>query len=74
MLQGAGSIEKYDGAIAQERNAGTVEVYSATDSKSIKAWGGHRNEAAHHPTNFKHSPEEVRLMVAGIREFLARVP
>ena len=71
---GDGSISKYDQAIAQARNAGTVEVYSATDCKLVKGWGGIRNDAAHKPTKFTHPAVEVRLMVEGIRQFLARVP
>lgn len=71
---GDGSISKYDQAIAQARNAGTVEVYSATDTKLVTGWGGIRNDATHEPTKFSRSPAEVRLMVEGIRQFVARVP
>jgi hypothetical protein len=71
---GDGSISKYDGAMAQARNTGTVTVYSATDSKLIGAWGKIRNDAAHDPTNFTRTVDEVRRMVEGIREFMARIP
>jgi hypothetical protein len=68
---GTGSISKYDAAIAQARNAGNV-IYNTTDSKNVTAWGGLRNEAAHEPTKFSRSAEEVRLMISGIRDFIAR--
>jgi len=71
---GDGSIAKYDGAVAQARNSGAVTVYSATDSKLIGAWGKIRNDAAHDPTKFTRSVEDVRRMVEGIREFMARIP
>lgn len=69
---GAGSISKYDQAVAKARNEGAIEVYSATETKQVTAWGGVRNEAAHEPTKFNRSPEEVRLMIAGVRDFIAR--
>jgi hypothetical protein len=71
---GEGSISKYDQAISQARNAGTVEVYGVTDTKLVGGWGGLRNDAAHDPTNFEHTPGEVRLMIDGIRLFIVRVP
>jgi len=71
---GDGSISKYDQPIAQARKVGTVEVYSGTDSKLVTGWGGIRNDAAHEPTKFKHSAADVRLMLEGIRQFIARVP
>jgi hypothetical protein len=37
-----------------------------------KAWCGLRNEAAHDPGNFKRTKEEVKLMIEGIRQFIAR--
>jgi hypothetical protein len=70
--EGDGSIGKYEGAIAKARNDGTVTVYEATDGKQVTAWGGIRNDAAHTPTKFNHSADEVRRMVDGVREFIAR--
>lgn len=70
--KGDGSISKYDGAIAQERNQTGREIYSATDTKNVGAWGGLRNEAAHNPTTFQHSAEEVRILIESIRQFIAR--
>lgn len=69
-----GSIEKYNSAIAQARNAGTVEVYSANDAKLVTAWGGMRNDAAHKPSEFAGSKAEVQASITGVREFIARVP
>ena len=68
---GHGSISKYDGAIAQERNNGN-EIYSRADTNQVGAWGGHRNAAAHDPTNFNRSKDETTLMIEGIRQFVAR--
>jgi len=70
--QGSGSINKYDGVIAQARKTGK-EVYSGSDSKQVTAWGGLRNDAAHRPTEFVGPKERVTLMSAGIRAFIARV-
>lgn len=72
--QGDGSISKYDGAIAQARNAGTVTVYSVADTQAIKAWAATRNDAAHSPSTFNRPAAEVRTMIDGIRQFIARVP
>jgi len=71
-LNGNGSISKYDQAIAQHRNQTGQGIYSAVVGKSITPWGGMRNEAAHDPANFSHSDAEVRLMVDGVRQFIAR--
>ncbi len=70
-ISGAGSIDKYEGAIAQARNAGN-EIYSATLSKQVKAWGGLRNDAAHRPGEFKATEEDVRRMIDGVRDFIDR--
>lgn len=68
---GEGSIQKYNDALAKARNNG-METISASDTKSITAWGGRRNDAAHDPVKFAGTVEEVRLIVEGIRQFLAR--
>jgi hypothetical protein len=70
---GDGSISKYNNAVGQLRNQGGTG-YSANDGKSVEAWGGLRNEAAHTPSVFKRSDQEVRLMIDGIRQFIARNP
>jgi hypothetical protein len=71
---GEGSIAKYDAAVAQARNAGIATVYSATDSRLIGGWGGMRNDAAHDPVAYRRGEEDVRRMIEGILEFVARVP
>jgi hypothetical protein len=71
---GDGSIEKYNGAIGQARNASGTEIYSVTYGKLVTAWGGIRNEAAHTPGAFARSAQDVGSMILGIREFVARHP
>lgn len=68
---GAGSITKYEMALTQARHAGK-EIISATDNKLVTGWGGMRNDAAHSPAQFKLSGDQVRLMIDGIRDFVAR--
>jgi hypothetical protein len=68
---GAGSISTYERALAQARNAGK-EIISGTYGKLITAWGGLRNTAAHTPGQFTQGENEVRAMIVGIREFVAR--
>jgi len=70
---GSGSISKYNGAIGEARNKGAT-VYSATDGKLVEGWGGMRNDAAHSPATFNRSVDDVRLMLEGIRQFVARNP
>lgn len=70
--KGEGTINKYNDAIAQERNNGH-EIFSSTDTNMIKGWGSARNEAAHAPGEFKRTDAEVRMMIDGIRQFMARV-
>lgn len=48
-------------------------AYSKNDQKQVTAWAGLRNDAAHgNYTNY--GPAEVKLMVAGIRDFISRNP
>lgn len=68
---GSGSIEKYNQALAQARNNGTPTILN-TDTKSVTARGERRNDAAHGPVNFTGTAEEIRLMIEGIRQFVAR--
>jgi hypothetical protein len=65
------TIGNYNSAIGQARNQGKT-VYATADTGLVNGWGGIRNEAAHTPAVFKRTPEEVRLMIEGIRQFLAR--
>ncbi len=72
-VTGDGSISKYNDAISKARKDGIVEVYSATDTKHVTAWGGIRNDAAHDPKSFSRTQAEIRLMIDGIRHFITRV-
>ncbi len=72
VVQGEGSIAKYDSAIAKARKDGTANVYSSLDSKMVTVWGGMRNDAAHKPGDFDRSADDVRRMIEGTREFVAR--
>ncbi len=48
-------------------------AYSKNDQKQVTAWAGLRNDAAH--GNYSnYGPAEVKLMVAGIRDFISRNP
>ena len=69
---GSGSISAYNSAVGQARNAGQA-IYSANDGKLDEGWGGLRNEAAHNPGKFTRSNDEVKRMIDGIRELLARI-
>jgi uncharacterized protein YodC (DUF2158 family) len=43
------------------------------EQKQVTAWAGIRNDAAH--GNYKgYTDEQVKLMIAGIREFISRFP
>lgn len=48
------------------------EVYTKLDQKSVTAWLGLRNNAAHGKYN-EYTKEQVNLMLHGVTEFLARV-
>lgn len=72
VISGHGAIEKYNKAISGERNKGTT-LYEKSDASAITGWSQKRNEAAHKPDQFRATPEEVRLMIDGVRNFIARV-
>ena len=72
-LKGDPSIAKYEKEISAARNLGQPVPYEPVDSKNILAWAGFRNAAAHTPTTANATPEQIRLMLEGIREFIARV-
>lgn len=48
-------------------------AYNKNEQKQITAWAGIRNDAAHGDYG-KYGGGEVKLMVAGIRNFIARYP
>ena len=68
---GDGSISKYNGAVGQARKA-NPSLYSVTDGKLVESWGGLRNDAAHTPKEFNRTKDEVKLMIDGVRQFIAR--
>jgi len=72
--EGHGSIDKYNTAIAQARNSG-VAIYEKADGSQVTSWGQLRNEAAHDPAKFaaNRTQAEVRLMLDGVRGFIARI-
>jgi hypothetical protein len=70
-IKGTGSISAYQQALDSSRKA-NKEIISSTSSKSIPAWGGLRNDAAHRPDEFKAPTEEVRQMIEGIRFFIEK--
>lgn len=45
---------------------------TASDADLIESWGKDRNKAAHSPTDFTKTTQEVRLAIEGIRQFLAK--
>ena len=48
-------------------------AYNKNDQKQVTAWAGLRNDAAHgNYTNY--GDNEIKLMVAGIRDFISRNP
>jgi hypothetical protein len=71
-IDGSGSIENYNMALARARKAGN-EVCTLGDTKQVTSWGESRNKAAHDPGNFKQDAAAIQLMTAGIRQFIARV-
>lgn len=70
-LVGHGNIDKYKSLLDGARKDGD-EVITKGDGKFVTAWGDDRNTAAHDPTSFTKSGPEVRLVIDGIRQFVAR--
>ncbi len=50
-----------------------VSVYTVLDQKNITAWLDLRNKAAHGIYN-EYNNDQVKLLIAGIRNFVARMP
>jgi hypothetical protein len=48
------------------------EIYRKAEHKQVLAWQDLRNSAAHGEADF--DPKQIRLMVQGIRDFIARHP
>jgi hypothetical protein len=67
-----GSISIYKEFIARERKAGSLMAFLDRDLSHITGWGQDRNAAAHQPTAFTRNPQNVRLMIDGIRDLVSR--
>jgi hypothetical protein len=50
-----------------------IKAYSKLDQKSITAWLDLRNKAAHGHYS-EYDPQQVKLMIQGVRDFASRVP
>jgi hypothetical protein len=61
---------KLDSLNAELMKAG---VYGKNDHKQVTAWAGVRNSAAHAKYD-EYTAEQVKLMIAGVRDFLGRCP
>ncbi len=66
-----GSLSAYKDALDRARKSGN-EVIHVGDGKQVIAWADRRNLAAHKPLELKISQEEARLMIEGVRQFVAR--
>ncbi len=60
-------------AIAVDLARNPPGAVSKLDSKSVTAWLGLRNDAAH-GDHAKYTAAQVALMIAGIRDFITRTP
>jgi hypothetical protein len=49
------------------------EVYSVQDQKNVTAWLALRNDAAHGHYE-RYTPQQVAIMIAGVRDFMTRNP
>lgn len=70
-VTGHGAISAYNQSVARERKAGN-SIYSTADHDQVESWGKLRNKAAHTPGEFDRGPDEITLMIEGIRQFVAR--
>lgn len=50
-----------------------ADVYGKNDQKQVVAWAGIRNAAAHAKYD-EYTADQVRLMIQGVRDFMARNP
>lgn len=72
-------LQKDDGSTSMKKaerlnsDLAKQEVYSKSDQKSVTAWLGLRNDAAHGDYH-KYEAPQVGIMISGIRDFLMRNP
>ena len=70
---------KPDGSTAPKKaesmnsDLANADVYSKLDQKNVTAWLDLRNKAAH-GRYAEYQPDQVSLFIAGVRDFLTRVP
>ena len=69
-VQSGGKYIKADRLNADLTNAGK---YNKLDQKNVTAWLDLRNKAAHGHYD-EYTEEQVKNQLAGVREFMARVP
>ena len=67
---GAGRARKADTINAELKKAG---VYNALDQKTVTSWLDLRNKAAHGNYS-EYGKDQVELLLAGVRAFIARIP
>jgi len=51
----------------------SVSAYSKSDQKSVTAWLGLRNDAAHGKYG-AYAPEQVAILIHAVRDFITRIP
>ena len=72
-------VVKPDGSVASKKaeamnsELSNANVYSKLDQKSVTAWLDLRNKAAHGKYE-EYQKEQVTLLIAGLRDFIFRVP
>ena len=69
--KGGGVVPKKADAMNSELTS--ANAYSKLDQKNVTAWLDLRNKAAH-GEYAKYSPEQVTLLISGVRDFMARNP
>lgn len=72
------AVVKSDGTTPKVADALNAElaaagIYSKLDQKSVTAWQGFRNSAAHGKYS-EYTKEQVALMLQGVRDFVSRNP
>lgn len=71
---GKDQIENYKAALEREHKTDATKGIGTSDAKSVTAWGGLRNDAAHKPDEFikTRTEAEIRVLIESIRQFIAR--
>jgi hypothetical protein len=69
----SGSIERPKKAEQMNTDLRSQSAYALLDQKNVTAWLDLRNRAAHGQYG-SYTPDQVALLIDGVREFIARVP